>query len=334
MLKFFKGFLKKRSEPILILFIAALITLAALISQTKVVRITDGNKVIMLNTTDNDVLKTLELANIKLTPYDSVKISNDTKLLAEISIKRAFPVKVCADNNVKVIYLNEGTVKDALEKAGVTLGKFDFINKNENDPLYNDMEIKVSRVSIETVSTQTEIPYSIRRVESLQIPKGKVVEVTKGQKGIAESVVKNIYVDGKLQVSEVIEQKTIKEPVTAVLQIGKGGEHVTSRGESFRYSYYIDMVATAYTYGDGGKWGNVTATGKTVKVGHVAVDPKVIPLGTRLYIAYPNGKWVYGYAVAEDTGGAIKGNRIDLFFPTKQECKNFGRRTVRVYILD
>ncbi len=83
-----------------------------------------------------------------------------------------------------------------------------------------------------------------------------------------------------------------------------------------------NMKATAYTH-----TGNQTATGTWPKVGTIAVDPRVIPLGTRVYVVG------YGYAVAEDTGGAIKGNIIDLFMETENQCINWGRRNVTVYIL-
>lgn len=91
------------------------------------------------------------------------------------------------------------------------------------------------------------------------------------------------------------------------------------------------MKATAYTYGDDG--GNKTATGIRPYRGVVAVDPNVIPLGTKLYIETSDGRYVYGNAVAADTGGAIKGNRIDIFLESEQECISFGRRTVNVYIV-
>ena len=83
------------------------------------------------------------------------------------------------------------------------------------------------------------------------------------------------------------------------------------------------MKATAYT-----ETGNRTASGMKAAVGVVAVDPKVIPLGSKLYIEG------YGYAVAGDTGGAIKNNRIDLFFNTERECVNYGvKNNVKVYVL-
>src|SRR5699024_2317005 len=97
----------------------------------------------------------------------------------------------------------------------------------------------------------------------------------------------------------------------------------------------MNMTATAYDLSfqstgkrPGDKSYGITASGTKAKVGTVAVDPNVIPLGTRLYV---DG---YGFCVAEDTGGAIKGNRIDLFFNSTSEARNFGRRQVKVYILE
>ena len=89
------------------------------------------------------------------------------------------------------------------------------------------------------------------------------------------------------------------------------------------------MTATAYTAGYGGA-DYYTATGTSVRVGTVAVDKRVIPLGTKLYIVTNDGI-VYGTAVAEDTG--VKGDKIDLYFDTYQQCINFGRRGCTVYIL-
>ena len=91
----------------------------------------------------------------------------------------------------------------------------------------------------------------------------------------------------------------------------------------------ISMEATAYTddIASQGKWVGQTATGMKPQVGVVAVDPKVIPLGTKLYVEG------YGEAIAGDTGGAIKGNRIDLFMATRSECLEFGRQNIKVWIV-
>lgn len=91
----------------------------------------------------------------------------------------------------------------------------------------------------------------------------------------------------------------------------------------------INMSATAYT----AKQGARTASGLTVGEGKIAVDRRIIPLGTKLYVASTDGSKDYGFAVASDTGGAIKNNKIDVFFNTYSKCIQFGRRNVKVYIL-
>ena len=100
-------------------------------------------------------------------------------------------------------------------------------------------------------------------------------------------------------------------------------------GTVLNYSGVRTMTATAYTTGHDGV-GTRTASGTAVHVGTVAVDKSVLPLGTRMYIV-AGGSVVYGLAVAEDTG--VKGNKIDLFYDTYDECIQFGRRTCTVYIL-
>ena len=94
------------------------------------------------------------------------------------------------------------------------------------------------------------------------------------------------------------------------------------------------MVATAYAPGaaDNGKWGNLTHMGTQVRPGVIAVDPRIIPLGTRVYIEFADGHGMN--AVAEDTGGAIKGNRIDIAFQDRNDAKKFGIQKVKLFVLD
>ena len=110
---------------------------------------------------------------------------------------------------------------------------------------------------------------------------------------------------------------------------GSGTLHFAS-GVTMAFSAARDMTATAYTAGHDGV-GTRTATGTTVRKGVVAVDRKVIPLGTKMFIV-ANGGIVYGSAVAEDTG--IRGNKVDLYHDTYNECIQFGRRGCTVYILE
>lgn len=107
-----------------------------------------------------------------------------------------------------------------------------------------------------------------------------------------------------------------------------GDTITTDSGTVLRYSQKLTMEATAYT------GGGTTATGTSARYGAIAVDPKVIPYGTRMYIVTSDGKWVYGEATAEDCGGAVKGNIIDLYFDNYNTCIQFGRRDCTVYILE
>jgi 3D (Asp-Asp-Asp) domain-containing protein len=94
----------------------------------------------------------------------------------------------------------------------------------------------------------------------------------------------------------------------------------------------LNVSATAYTTER--QQNKITATGSTARVGAIAVDPKIIPYGTLMYVEAIDGSWVYGYATAEDCGGGIKGNKIDLFFDTYDECIQFGVKKAVVYILE
>ena len=139
-------------------------------------------------------------------------------------------------------------------------------------------------------------------------------------------------------VNEIIEYGTSKDVVTTedrIASVNKNadgsGTLVFESGATLNFSQAKSMTATAYTAGHGGA-DSCTATGTFVHKGVVAVDKSVIPLGTEMYIVSNDGKVVYGMAVAEDTG--VRGNKIDLYYDTYQQCINFGRRSCTVYILE
>ena len=118
-------------------------------------------------------------------------------------------------------------------------------------------------------------------------------------------------------------------PVTPDPQPQPGGNTITtSDGQVLSYVDVLTCEATSYCIH------GYTASGTPSRYGAIAVDPNYIPLGTRMYIVTTDGSWVYGVATAEDTGGAIKGYIIDLFFDDYSTCIQFGRRDCTVYILE
>ena len=111
-----------------------------------------------------------------------------------------------------------------------------------------------------------------------------------------------------------------------------GGTITTASGEVLTYTHTMVVEATAYTKTDEG-CGDYTATLTLARYGAIAVDPDVIPYGTRMYIVSNDGEYIYGIATAEDCGGAINGYRIDLYYDTTAECFQFGRRDCTIYFL-
>ena len=170
------------------------------------------------------------------------------------------------------------------------------------------------------------------------IGKDKRVVVQKGVPGIIEERVLNTLVNGDLTTQEVLETKRIKKSVAEIVEVGTKNDEeekevkqaTTTEFDKSKAKKVYTMEATAYDPSAGSK----TAMGTKARVGAVAVDPKVIPLGSKLYIETQDGWPSYGYAVAEDTGGAIKGMRIDLFFNSNKTALQFGRRMVTVYVIN
>ena len=195
---------------------------------------------------------------------------------------------------------------------------------------------EAERISNKIEIVDQEIPYDTRYVESDKLLPGKSEMQEKGEKGIVRQVVKTFEAGGQIidqQVQSSIELKNPKQEV--ILQNSKPVpkkkvviQNSLSTAEEglelakMNISLTLNVEATAYTY-----TGNKTATGVEPREGLIAVDPKVIAMGSKVYIEG------YGYAIAADTGGAIRGNRIDVFFPTLRQCMDWGRRSVHIYVL-
>ncbi len=115
---------------------------------------------------------------------------------------------------------------------------------------------------------------------------------------------------------------------------GEGGYLLFASGDTMTYSKVMNCRSTAYYSGGDGGAAWTTAVGASVGIGTIAVDPTVIPYYTKMFIQSTNGRRVYGMGTALDCGGAIKGNIIDLWFPTRADCYRWGNSNVTVYILD
>ncbi len=296
---------------------------------------------------------------IKLQDGDELNCSVNDRLYEgmEVAITRAFPVKIMADGETVTVNLASGTVSDALDKAVITVDDDDIISKSLDTVLEKDLLIKITRVSFVQRVDTVEIPYktTTKKDASMYTDQSKV-EV-KGVKGQQTITYNEKFIDGELTESTAVSTVVDKAPVDEVKIVGTkkraaavsgvtlaNGKKTISRltppasleldANYVPVSYKKKIVGTASAYSGGGR----TATGKTVMPGYIAVNPRQIPYHTKMWIVSNDGRYIYGYASAEDTGGFTKwtGNRAtlcDLYFPTDAQTRAFGRRSVTIYIL-
>ena len=184
----------------------------------------------------------------------------------------------------------------------------------------------LQQASIGEVRKEVEvIPYEVKYVFDRDMGAGRIKKVQFGVDGEVRREFLVEVKDGKVIQKTLISQETT-EPVAAVFNMGKPSSRAVSRG-TYTRSKVVMMESTAYTPDAGLKRPTFrTRTGTRAEYGVIAVDPRVIPLGTRMYVEG------YGFGIAEDTGGAIKGNIIDVCFEDRAAAMKWGRRQVRVHI--
>lgn len=205
-------------------------------------------------------------------------------------------------------------------------------------------KIEVIKVTEKTIKENKEVPFEVNIVEDKDLLKGDTKVEVEGQPGNNELLYKITYHNGKQVEKKFIEEVVVTKPVDKVIKKGTKVELqvASSRGESTRTKYishsnnsskgnssssnsnrkHISVVATAYT------GHSTTSTGTTPKWGTIAVDPSVIPYGTKVYIPQFGKTFI-----AEDCGSAIKGNKIDIYMNDEGAVKNWGRKTIDIYIV-
>ncbi len=311
----------------------------------KDVVINDNGKLITCMTMKNTFKETLEQNDIVVNAFDYISIPLDTNLqrtrLNEIYIKRAVPVYITADGKQTKLMTYKDTVGELLDDSPVNpLGSDRLEGAQLTDPVKSDMSLRIVRVDESVVSEKEDIPYLVQRKANKSLDEGTQRVAQAGKPGVLEKQYKVVTEDGKEVSKQLLKETVLQDPVKMIMEFGTVMNFKTSRGDTVRYDKVINMKATAYTssFEETGKspgdpqYG-ITATGIKARKGVIAVDPRVIPLGTRVYVELPGKTPDYGYAVAADVGGGIKGNRVDLYYESKADAMQFGRRSVKVYIL-
>lgn len=256
-------------------------------------------------------------------------------------------VRIFADGNNYVVRAR-GTVADALDTAGIEIGEDDLINVGLSEPLNANTSIVINRVDYITEVKLEAIEYATEYKEDDSYVVGFSKVLVDGEEGELAKTICHTYVDGKLASSDVVSTEVTEEPVDEVIVQGTAEvnpiaamsisqldvpDYLTldENGVPTSYSSVLTGKSCAYSAKPTAK----TASGRQVKVGYVAVDPSIIPYGTELYIVSTDGKYVYGYAIAADTGTALLDGRIlvDLFMESYDASCRWGAKQVNIYIL-
>ena len=266
---------------------------------------------------------------------------------------------VITDGERVVIHTSSATdPATVLNEAGLSLGEDDTYTtspglgiseitvQRSTDSAGDNLHITGAGIFQSQQTYTVDIPHKTNYINDASLPIGVERVLTEGQDGQMECLANVSYQNGYEIGRTVLKQTVTHQPVNGLIAVGTGpdaqaqagqafigdGYIILPTGETLTYSSTMEVLATAYTHMDEG-CDLITATGTTVHIGTVAVDPRLIPYGTRMFIVSNDGEYVYGISTAEDCGGAIIDKRIDLYYPTLKQAYAFGRRDCTIYFL-
>lgn len=323
-----------------------------LITKPHDVLIYDEGKLTKIVTVSGTVGDAIEKSGIKLKEGDKLSIGKKVPITenTKLDIYRAFTVTLVCDGREQKIRTTDCTVKELLSKAGVRLNEDDIVSLKLSKELKKNTKLRVKRVTYKEVKKTVDVDYETTVKYDDSMYEEQVYVKREGKKGKQVKYYKKKYIDGKYDSKELVKTEITKDPVSKIVVWGSkpslyGGNVAKRVISDLTPPYKIDMdennrpvkykkkivgKATAYCTG------TVTSTGRRAQEGVVAVDPREIPYGSKLYIVSSDNRYVYGYAIAGDTGGFIYNSNtvVDLYINGYSACKQFGRRTVEIYVLE
>ena len=327
----------------LIVFCSVMALSQSVLAKTTYV-ITDGDEVTVHSTFETNPAQVLTEAGVALDHIDTF-VTEPGHGVSEITVQRGQNVTIdLFGEKMPAISYGE-TVGELLERLEVKIGGNIYSSIPLNALASEGMIIPVYRTAL-TIDTYTEVaPFELVYQETNYLKQGTEVVLKPGVNGEKTCIVEISTTNGIESGRVVISEEITTAPVTQVVAVGTGngkaktgapiigdGVIITPEGKVHTFDSVGVFEATAYMTMPPYTF-DITATGTSVHKGTVAVDPKIIPYGTKMYIVSCDGSFVYGEGTAEDCGPAIKNDRIDLFYFTFKECAQFGRRDCYVYFL-
>lgn len=328
-----------------LLTVILLLSVSALLSQTVFATtyvINDGERVVTYTTFATDPEEILDRAGVPLDPYDTY-IAEDG---ASITVNRAMRITLRYHGESRQVSSQGETVGQLLNRLELYPTEEDVLSHSLEEPVFEGMELTVDRVVTARETFSAAVAHETRYCTDGTLPLGQETVLTPGQDGELLRTAEVIYRNGMEIDRKILSETLLQMPVGEIIAVGNGdppqkdpdipvigdGYITLPTGEVLTYTHTDTVEATAYTHTDAG-CNMTTATGTRVRWGTVAVDPSRIPYGTRMFIVSNDGTFTYGIATAEDCGGDIKGDRMDLYMPTYQQCRAFGRRRCTLYFL-
>lgn len=320
------------------------------------VKVTDDGETREVNISKGSVAEAVEKSGLVVGNEDIISPASSTDVHEgmEINILRRYNIHLTIGKDTKDLVVPAGTVREALEFLEMPLGEEDTVSVDPESKVYEDIKINLVRVEYAERKEKETIPYSKTTTTTDSLYEGEK-KTESGEEGIKEVTIQDKIVNGEVVEVKRISEEVLLAPKNEVTYLGVkkkvttppssgsnsisigysrnngNGTFVDHSGKTVAYKSVLTGSATAYTASPGA----ITSTGKVAKYGNVAVDPNIIPYGSKLYIASTDGSVVYGYAVAADTGGAMLSGRrlVDLYYNTVSECYQFGVRNVNIYVL-
>jgi resuscitation-promoting factor RpfB len=288
-------------------------------------------------TTAKTVEQFVKEQQLSLKEHDVIKpnLTADIQDQGKIKIESAFPVKLVVGGKAQQVWTTSTTVADLLKQQKVSLGEIDRVSPAKTEKITGKTQVEVIRVEKVTDVVEEETPFAVVNRKDSGLTKGKERVVQDGKKGKLEKRYEVVMENGKEVSRKLVGEKTLSDSKDKIVAIGTKAkpQPVVSRSKAPSNSggRELTVTSTAYTANCAGCSG-ITASGYNLKANPnakvIAVDPSVIPLGTKVYVEG------YGYAIASDTGGAIKGNKIDVFFSSQSRAEAWGRKTVKIRIIN
>jgi uncharacterized protein YabE (DUF348 family) len=300
--------------------------------QANKVNIVKDNEKKTIWTTAGTVAELLKEQNIVLGNHDQISPKPQTAIKGKMSIdiKIAFHLTYVDGGKEQQVWATSATVADFLTQQGIMLNELDRVEPSLTETISENGVVNVIRVEKVTDVVEEPVQFAVVTKKDDSLEKGKEKVLTAGVQGSVSRKYEVLLENGKEVARKLISEQNIKEKKDQVVAVGtKDLALQVSRGavETGKEFYVSSTAYTAYCNGCSGR----TATGLNLRANPnmkiIAVDPRIIPLGTKVYVEG------YGYAIAADTGGAIKGYKIDVFMPTNQDCYRWGRKKVKIKIL-